>query len=105
MKTLNLPDMAAMLQIDEPTTLRLLETGMIPSPTSIGGELARWRADDVSTWWQSGCPASPPPTRRQMLDIRSAFFNDHLREIDRLVDKIGERRAAEIFDSVDKEYS
>ncbi len=105
MKTLNLPDMTAMLQVDAPTALRLLETGMIPTPVLIGGELARWRADDVSTWWESGCPASPPPTRRQMIHIRSAFFDDRLREIDRLVGKIGERRAAEIFDSVDKEYS
>jgi predicted DNA-binding transcriptional regulator AlpA len=46
---------ARTLQISPRTLWRLLSAEKLPEPLRLGGS-TRWRADDVITWIDAGCP-------------------------------------------------
>ncbi len=50
-----------LLGADEPTVLRLIRDGDIPSPNVIGSTVIRWEASQVNDWVAAGCPKCDRP--------------------------------------------
>ncbi|MCL4206583.1 MAG: hypothetical protein KJ000_29215 [Pirellulaceae bacterium] len=101
--SLTLADIARKFQADENTILRWALEGKLPAPILVADERVRWAADDLSRWWADGCPAGAALSHRQALAVRSAIADECLARCDALIDKIGEQRAAEIFDNLELE--
>jgi len=51
-------DLAGLLRVSVPTIWRLRAAGKLPRPLdALGGQLLRWRADEIAEWVRAGMPA------------------------------------------------
>lgn len=72
---ITLPKLAAKLEVDEPTLLRFVRDGVVPQPVIIGG-FARFRADELRSWAEAGCPQCEPCGHRVLNRVRRAMIDE-----------------------------
>lgn len=58
-RLLTVEQVAELLQVSTRTVWRLRGSERIPKPVVFGGSL-RWRADELQTWIEAGCPEWQP---------------------------------------------
>ena len=55
--------------------------GDVPPPVYVGGNLARWRNDDIASWQAAGCPVGPELDDEAYMQLQNALLAE-LREND-----------------------
>jgi predicted DNA-binding transcriptional regulator AlpA len=67
---IDMKTVARLMKVAQRTAYRFLSMGAMPKPLRLSGKVVRWRADEIRSWIENGCP--PQDRWEEMRDRRFA---------------------------------